>query len=983
MDAHASYPVLGRNAAFPTNLSDAKGFAKAYLADLKVSSKGDMKGKVLLRTQARFSTLKKNKNFRNWLDGSTAEPTRPRVMLIKTELEGSVRVSAGFFFNVVPRHDRTQNFHSQIARILFSTINTSGSYPDFEIEVYTLHGNGGKKARLYRMLTSSVSDVKTLTEKMAVVMPKPSTDISYIPQKVWDSLLASKQDDYLAMQRGFEMNHNSRLFTGLKNAKMLLAKTSAAGIRTGPAQGISIFSWLTRVTAGDGCIMFPKVFECPDGDMELWHHVSHDQEVRVWMSTALAEIARLSGMNPDTDCTRMEAMFKNPGKVWASLEQSKRVATLPAQRSVYMDFSPPTGVITFPNRQFVTAKRRNKGPGDVKLVFDLEAATTVSVLTPDTRSRASSRSRRKCKQGGTVDGGAPHQPNATSTENADDGRAAAAAFAKAAIQIADAAIAKYPPKVRTVHQGAYDTLADKFGNQVPVVAIDGKWVSLTVDTLLESRKKGPQMNFGLVARLAPTQQEVKSQSHSQSTARQTQQQSSIRAQATGSVSSGTAAGYVQSQATQINARTEGGSVFNLAPATVFGSLEDFPPLNARQDSQSANTRPLGDDDMDDLTEADGSADGSVASNGAKSTASASTAGQSVVTFAQVARRQAYVITETNDAVMHYTETVEEPTKDQGSSELTRLFTAKKKEAKKSSLQAAAMQGALERRAARATGNDRRAAQATGEAAVLTVDARQPIGPPARNSQGQLMFGGDNPTTAAIGETCSQDAGRQTLPDCPSTAATDERAELKRLGKAAFQRAKDESSKAAAVATAEARMHQMEQQMAQMQQLVAENARLNSVIQQLTVHNPMFGGPQAGAIVPSVFGQAGIQPAITLPREQLEEICQVPQVSNVMVEWSPSRVRRRSKKTPLEQEMPCRTPPRPPQGTPQTKKKPRVSAPPIDDNRFGPLSDDTEEMDAATEESLADVEERLDSLKIRNTHVQLDSTIKKYGASGQK
>jgi hypothetical protein len=48
MDPHNAYPVLGRNAAFPTNATDAKSFAKAYLADLKVSSKGDMKGKVLL-----------------------------------------------------------------------------------------------------------------------------------------------------------------------------------------------------------------------------------------------------------------------------------------------------------------------------------------------------------------------------------------------------------------------------------------------------------------------------------------------------------------------------------------------------------------------------------------------------------------------------------------------------------------------------------------------------------------------------------------------------------------------------------------------------------------------------------------------------------------------------------------------------------------------------------------------------------------------
>ena len=114
------------------------------------------------------------------------------------------------------------------------------------------------------------------------------------------------------MQRVFESNHNSRLLVGLKNAKMLLAKTTAAGINSGSAQGISIFTWLTRVKAADGCTMFPKVFECVEGDIELWYHVTHDLEMRAWMSTALAEIARMSGMTLDNDRARAESMFKNP-----------------------------------------------------------------------------------------------------------------------------------------------------------------------------------------------------------------------------------------------------------------------------------------------------------------------------------------------------------------------------------------------------------------------------------------------------------------------------------------------------------------------------------------------------------------------------------------------------------------------------------------------------------------------------------------------
>jgi hypothetical protein len=65
MEAHSYYPTLGRNSIFPTNAIDAKNFAKAYMADLKVSSKGDMKGKVLLKTQAKFLRLRRTRSSEN------------------------------------------------------------------------------------------------------------------------------------------------------------------------------------------------------------------------------------------------------------------------------------------------------------------------------------------------------------------------------------------------------------------------------------------------------------------------------------------------------------------------------------------------------------------------------------------------------------------------------------------------------------------------------------------------------------------------------------------------------------------------------------------------------------------------------------------------------------------------------------------------------------------------------------------------------
>jgi hypothetical protein len=145
-----------------------------------------------------------------------------------------------------------------------------------------------------------------------------------------------------------------------------------------------------------------------------------------------------------------------------------------------MDFCPPTGIITFPTRQTRRGKPNNKCPSAIKLVFDMEASTTVSLLTTkDTASKASRKLRRSNRIKGA---GAPNSVSSTSitamTSAAEEGeRVAAAEAAKVAIQIAEAAVAKHPPKAKTAHRGAYDTMSDRFGNRIHVVCIDGKWIS--------------------------------------------------------------------------------------------------------------------------------------------------------------------------------------------------------------------------------------------------------------------------------------------------------------------------------------------------------------------------------------------------------------------------------------------------------------------------------------------------------------------------
>ena len=767
------------------------------------------------------------------------------------------------------------------------------------------------------MLTSSVTNVQLLTEKMAILLPKPTPDISYIPQKVWDSLLTSKKGEYTTMQRVFEQNHNSRLFVGLKNVKLKLARPGAAGTRVATSTpGITIYDWLTRVKAADSCNMFSKVFECDNGDVELWHHVSHDQEARAWMSTALAEIAKLSGIDLEKDRTSAETMFKNPDRVWASVRKLHTGASLPAQRSVFMDFSPPTGIITFPNRQIARGKQK-RGPSEVKLVFDIEAASTMSVITnDDTKSKAPSRGSRRKKNHGKPD--VQVSPTGTTVTEEDATKALAIVAAKTAIQVADAAIASDPPKAKTAHQGAYATIPDKFGNLLPVVMIEGKWVSLTPATLRESRKKAPPVNFGLAARMPDTPKVLSREDPVATSPREQKEQTTIPLISKTAVTAQDRPppdGFVRKQETSINAKTAQRPL-EFAPAIDFG-MEEFPPLAAAGESSSAPTSFVCDDndiaaEEDPMDEHEDFDEGSDNSQGQRSTMSASTAGQSVVTFAQIAQRQAFDISEEADAIMHHSDCEDEAMQYHTTSSMAKLEKKTKKAKKQSSLAIALIHSKLDEN------ND--------DDSQKVAAMRGPIRPPERDSAGKITtpFSVRKPP--------------------PATAMTRH---------SSLCRAEEVGADQTEV------LLMMKQMQQHMQNLAAENERLYELVANLRGN-----------------------PISRLPPKQIDQICDASQVSTEIVEWLPSHDRRRSKKTPLQ--LACRTPPRPPPGTPQTQKKSKMSTSPSS-NRFDALADDLEdiEMDEETEATLAAVEERIDNLQIRNTHVTPDSINKKNGAGGMK
>jgi len=323
-------------------------------------------------------------------------------------------------------------------------------------------------------------------------MPKPTTGISYIPYNVWELLEKQKKLDYFDMQSTFASHHNALRLNGINDAHLPLAHTSTSR----KAKVLTIFEWLSTLKAADGCLLFCDVSPSKNGEIELWHHVSHTNEAKAWLATALAEIARLSGIHLETDRPSAEDMFKNPDKVWQNLDRMNRGVSLKAQRSFFMEFSPPRqATITTPTG------KRGQGrlvPAHVKLVFDLEDDTVVSLLSTDDATSRSSSNRRLGKRRGQSHG--VRSAASVTPAQVDHCENAAKADAAKAVAVANAAIKKFPSQYKTAHQGDYFTTPDSFGNLFPVVFIDGKAVPLTEESLLASRKQAhfPPLRGGSV-----------------------------------------------------------------------------------------------------------------------------------------------------------------------------------------------------------------------------------------------------------------------------------------------------------------------------------------------------------------------------------------------------------------------------------------------------------------------------------------------------
>jgi hypothetical protein len=429
---------------------------------------------------------------------------------------------------------------------------------------------------------------------------------------------------------------------------------------------------------------------------------------------------------------------------------------------------------------------------------------------------------------------------------------------------------RHPPKVRLAHTGGdYVTIVDAHGNQLPVVRIENAWVPLTEASLAESRKQSPSPNFGI----APRYPSIRRQAAV--AVLPTTQQTSTRATTTTHAAKPAhemkpaevvpmdeqkPAAVDRTTINDDDATTILQRIVEAFGATPMDVVDDEATTEVSEDATMNEEL----EDEEEASTIGGSID-SLESNA--SFGSASTMGQSVVTWAQVASHHRFDPSlGASETIIHsYSEEVELqfPMR----RELTKLEVKRGKNrrvtSQMSSLQAAALKGAEE------------------QEKEATRPTRMPIRSPQRDDQGRLLLGSeeipdDQPDKAS---------GSELVTFVPQS-----RHVVRVLRKRMLKKKEDNAYLTEMV-------HQLNSAVAQLM-----NNQQQMMISQ---------GNQTQLIVPHQ------------PQAILRELPHFEQVSSQIVEWSPSRPRRRSKKTVLQSTE--RLPPREPAGTPQVTKKKRVSA----------------------------------------------------------
>ena len=391
-DASAEFVPLNSIDAIPSD-SSAGFFVKNYLG---LKPKGPvMKGTFVVQCNIKFETFKKNAAFKAWLVG---EIDVYKTHVDRVDLSGANRFQVGRFVNAMVRQDLEEPFKERVIMKIKETAGKrhSGKVPEFAIVCKPWY-NKKSQTRMFQMIASSEEDAKVLDGLMSALFPESSKETMFFSEKVWVTLKPDVKSAGFDMHQTFMDDHGVILLKGI-NDTSLKVKTACGKVFT-------IKQWLESLrTEDNGAALFSNVFPVSNGDFELWFSLGYHEEAKVRLSTALWEVAKLSGVDPVKEPEKAKAMFKNPS-VWRDVETNVLGLTLTDQKKAVSEF-----LLKIPVTEKVNSASRFRQPPKKKrmqLVFDAQPANNAGSgetgSEPSKKAftkarKARQRSTRKCEE---------------------------------------------------------------------------------------------------------------------------------------------------------------------------------------------------------------------------------------------------------------------------------------------------------------------------------------------------------------------------------------------------------------------------------------------------------------------------------------------------------------------------------------------------------------------------------------------------------
>ena len=378
-------------------------FVNCYLDGLK-STGTSMKGKFLLNCEAKFDTFKKNILFKSWLTG---DGVNYKTQLDRVELSGTTRITVGKFIYAVVRQDFEASFKARLIKKIkvFLAERELLVVPEFAIVCRPLFDRG-VQTRVYFMITASSADAMLLKGMIPFLYPPSSVETMFLPTEVWFAMDAKKKSEFFNSHYNFMENHLALILHGIKDMRQLIFPNEEAD------QPISIKSWLQSLKMGDEKFkLFRKVYQGSKGGIELWVHVSNSKEAKVWLATALYEIATLSRLNMES--TLAAEMFIDPPSVSCKMQWNLSGITLPDQVKLFSDFSHVSAAaISRPANKKAHRVQYKKIQISFDTVAPEVAVPTANALPPKKRSGRGSRKKKR-----NTGDGAPAQQQSAPVDN--------------------------------------------------------------------------------------------------------------------------------------------------------------------------------------------------------------------------------------------------------------------------------------------------------------------------------------------------------------------------------------------------------------------------------------------------------------------------------------------------------------------------------------------------------------------------------------